>query len=107
MRDLWSEGTIHHKTRCWAQGMEGWRPVEQIAQLKWSLVASGVPLLNESEIAALILDVLIRICQFYPTRSEGRDCPPHSGGEGEFGKWYFSVYPGSVVSLKGIATHKT
>lgn len=68
MRELWSEGTVHQKTRCWAQGMEGWRPLEQITQMKWSLVASGVPLLNESEIAALILDLLIRMCEFYPTR---------------------------------------
>ena len=68
MKDLWSEGTIHQKTRCWAQGMDGWRPLEQIPQLKWCLLASGIPLLNESELAALILSTLIRVCQFYPSR---------------------------------------
>lgn len=68
MKELWSEGTIHQKTRCWSQGMDGWRPVEQIAQLKWYLMATGIPLMNESEMAALILDTLVRICDFYPCR---------------------------------------
>lgn len=48
--------------------MDGWRPVEQIAQLKWYLMATGIPLMNESEMAALILDTLVRICDFYPCR---------------------------------------
>ena len=68
MRELWTEGTIHQKTRCWSQGMDGWRPLEQIPQLKWYLLATGIPLMNESEMAALILDTLIRICSFYPSR---------------------------------------
>ena len=60
IKDLWKEETIAKKTKCWAQGMEGWRTVEDIAQLKWSLVAEGVPLMNESEIAVLVLNMLIR-----------------------------------------------
>ena len=54
------ESTINQKTKCWAQGMEGWRTVEDIAQLKWTLLAQGVPLMNESEIAVLVLNMLIR-----------------------------------------------
>ena len=68
MKDLWTEGTVHGKTRCWSQGMDGWRPLDQIPQLKWCLLASGISLLNESEMAALILSMLIRICEFYPSR---------------------------------------
>ena len=68
MRELYADGSIHQKTRCWAQGMEGWKPLDQIAQLKWTVVATGIPLLNESEMAALILDMLIRMCKFYPSR---------------------------------------
>ena len=49
--------------------MDGWKPVEQIAQLKWSMMATGIPLLNESEMASLILSMLTRMCQFYPSRS--------------------------------------
>ena len=57
-----------HISRCWAQGMDGWKPVEQIAQLKWSVLATGSPLLNESEMAALILSMFTRMCKFYPSR---------------------------------------
>ncbi len=43
-----------------------------MAVFKWSLIASGQPLLNESELAALILNIFIRICEYYPSRdSEG------------------------------------
>eukprot|EP00731_Ephydatia_muelleri_P020259 Em0012g1084a len=68
LKELWAESTINQKTRLWAQGMDGWRPLEQIAQLKWTLLATGTPLLNESELSALILDIFVRVCQFYPTR---------------------------------------
>ena len=69
MRELYAEGTIHQKIRCWAPGMEGWKHLDQIAQLKWLLVSSGTALKNESELAALILNMFIRVCSFYPTRS--------------------------------------
>ncbi|XP_019858666.1 PREDICTED: dnaJ homolog subfamily C member 13 [Amphimedon queenslandica] len=68
MKELWTGETLHPKSRCWAQGMEGWKPLDQIAQLKWNLMATGTPLLNESEVAALILNMLIRMCNSYPTR---------------------------------------
>jgi len=68
MKEQFNEGTIHNKTRCWAPGMEGWKTLDNIAQLKWTLVATGTALLNESELAALILNIFIRICKFYPTR---------------------------------------
>ena len=70
MKGLWKENTIHQKTRCWSQGMDGWRPLEQISQMKWMLVATGIPLMNESEMAALILNMMIRMCESYPTRLE-------------------------------------
>ena len=60
MKEFWTESAINQKTKCWAQGMEGWRTVEDIAQLKWNLVAQGVPLMNESDIAVLVLNMLIR-----------------------------------------------
>ena len=68
MREMYHEGSIHQKTRCWAQGMEGWKALDQIAQLKWTLVATGVSLLNESDLASLIMEIFIRICGFYPSR---------------------------------------
>ena len=68
MREQYDEGTVHQKIRCWAPGMEGWKPLDQIAQLKWMLVSTGNALINESELAALILNMFIRVCGFYPTR---------------------------------------
>ncbi|XP_077997979.1 dnaJ homolog subfamily C member 13-like [Glandiceps talaboti] len=72
MKELWKEGTLVPKTRCWAQGMDGWRPLHTIPQLKWCLLASGQAVMNESELATLILNMLNRICDYYPSRdSEG------------------------------------
>ncbi|XP_074640124.1 dnaJ homolog subfamily C member 13-like isoform X2 [Tubulanus polymorphus] len=68
MKELWAEGTIHAKTRCWAQGMDGWRPLHLVPQLKWCLLATGQAVMNESELATLILNMLIRICEYYPSR---------------------------------------
>ncbi len=68
MKELYQEGTLHQKMRCWAPGMEGWKPLDQIAQLKWFLVSTGNALMNESELAALTLNIFIRVCEFYPTR---------------------------------------
>ena len=68
MKDLWSEGTINARTRCWAQGLEGWKPLHQIPQLKWVLLATGNAVMNESDLATMILNMLIRICGYYPSK---------------------------------------
>lgn len=39
-----------------------------MAVFKWSILATGSPLLNESDLAALILNLLIRICEYFPSR---------------------------------------
>jgi DnaJ family protein C protein 13 len=66
--DLYQEGTVTAKTKVWAQGMEGWRLLHQVPQLKWTLVAKGTPVLNESELAILILRILIQMTAYYPSR---------------------------------------
>ncbi|XP_038048790.1 dnaJ homolog subfamily C member 13-like isoform X3 [Patiria miniata] len=68
MKDLWKEGSINAKTRCWAQGLEGWKPLHQIPQLKWVVLATGNAVLNESDLATMILNMLIRICGYYPSK---------------------------------------
>lgn len=70
MQEFWSEGTVTPKTRCWAQGMDGWRPLQAIPQLKWCLVASGQAVLNETDLATLILNMLITMCSYFPSRDE-------------------------------------
>jgi DnaJ family protein C protein 13 len=68
MRSLWESGVLTVKTKCWAQGMDGWRMVQQVSQLKWCFVAKGTPVMNESELATLILNILIQMCQYFPSR---------------------------------------
>jgi DnaJ family protein C protein 13 len=50
--------------------MEGWRLLHQVPQLKWTLVAKGTPVLNESELAILILRILIQMTAYYPSRDK-------------------------------------
>ncbi|CAB3992239.1 dnaJ homolog subfamily C member 13-like [Paramuricea clavata] len=68
MKDFGEEEAINPSTRCWCQGMDGWRPLQHIPQLKWFLLAEGTPLMNETDMAVLILNMLIRICSYYPNR---------------------------------------
>lgn len=68
MQELWNSGKLTSKTRCWAQGMDGWRPLQVIPQLKWCLLASGQPVLNETDLATLVLNMLITMCGYFPSR---------------------------------------
>ena len=68
MKEHYTEGTLHAKTQCWAQGMDGWRPLQTIPQLKWTLMATGQAVLNESDLACLILNMLIKMVEYYPSR---------------------------------------
>ncbi|XP_016348350.1 dnaJ homolog subfamily C member 13-like [Sinocyclocheilus anshuiensis] len=70
MQEFWSTGTLTAKTRCWAQGMDGWRPLQAIPQLKWSLLAAGQAVMNETDLATLILNMLITMCSYFPSRDQ-------------------------------------
>ena len=35
LSELYAAGTVNKETRVWAQGMEGWRAMRMIPQLKW------------------------------------------------------------------------
>lgn len=48
--------------------MDGWKPIHNIPQLKWCLMATGSALMNESDLANEILRMLIKICEFFPSR---------------------------------------
>lgn len=68
LKDLYADGSITVKTKVWAQGMEGWRLLHQVPQLKWTLVAKGTSVMNESELATLILRILITMARLFPSR---------------------------------------
>uniref|UniRef100_A0A182RN06 J domain-containing protein n=1 Tax=Anopheles funestus TaxID=62324 RepID=A0A182RN06_ANOFN len=69
LKDLWSKGVLTPRTRCWAVGMDGWRSLQQIPQLKWCLMAKGTPLFNETELAQHVLDILNKCTSFFPSRA--------------------------------------
>uniref|UniRef100_A0A8C8CS59 J domain-containing protein n=1 Tax=Oncorhynchus tshawytscha TaxID=74940 RepID=A0A8C8CS59_ONCTS len=70
MQEFWNTGVLTAKTRCWAQGMDSWRPLHAIPQLKWCLLASGQAVMNETDLATLILNMLITMCSYYPSRDQ-------------------------------------
>ncbi|XP_053322304.1 dnaJ homolog subfamily C member 13 [Spea bombifrons] len=70
MQEFWTKGALSPKTRCWAQGMDGWRPLQVIPQLKWCLLATGQAVLNETDLATLILNMLITMCGYFPSRDQ-------------------------------------
>ena len=47
--------------------------MDRIPQLKWTLLATGQSLLNDSELAGLILDILIAMSALYPSRDAVTD----------------------------------
>ncbi|XP_055606556.1 dnaJ homolog subfamily C member 13 isoform X2 [Uranotaenia lowii] len=69
LKNLWNKNVLTARTRCWAVGMDGWRSLQQIPQLKWCLMAKGSPLYNETELAQHVLDVLIKCTSFFPSRA--------------------------------------
>lgn len=68
MKQMWEEGILRPETKCWSQGMDGWRPLATIPQLKWYLMATGSPILNETDLCVLVLNMLIKMSEFYPNR---------------------------------------
>lgn len=68
LKELWASNQINAKTKCWAMGMDGWRTIQNVPQLKWVLLAKGNAVLNESDLAAIILNILIKMCEHYPSR---------------------------------------
>ncbi|XP_053615104.1 dnaJ homolog subfamily C member 13 isoform X2 [Plodia interpunctella] len=70
LKDLYKSGEINNKTKCWANSMEGWRAVGSVPQLKWTLAARGTAVMDESALAATVLDLLITCARYYPSRDE-------------------------------------
>ena len=63
LTDLFNDKALSARTKIWAQGLEGWRLLQQVPQLKWTLLAKGQAVMNESEMASLILNIFINMCR--------------------------------------------
>ena len=64
LTDLFNDKTLSARTKVWAQGLEGWRLLQQVPQLKWALLGKGQAVMNESEMASLILSIFINMCRY-------------------------------------------
>lgn len=69
LKNLYAKGVITPRTRLWAIGMDGWRSLQQIPQLKWTFMAKGGAIFNEIELASEILDILVKCTSFFPSRA--------------------------------------
>ncbi|KAI3379512.1 hypothetical protein SNEBB_010043 [Seison nebaliae] len=77
MKEFYLNKSITNETKCWASGIDGWKTLRNICQLKWTLMANeNLPgneslksaLLNESEIAIMVLNILIHVIEHWPIR---------------------------------------
>lgn len=87
MKELFKEKVIFEKTSIWAEGVNDWCHLSAIPQFRWSVVCErlnnssatshalvnsntiGVSsMYNLTELCCLILDILIQMCGFFPSR---------------------------------------
>eukprot|EP00122_Pirum_gemmata_P011840 Pgem_evm1s10978 len=47
--------------------MEGWRPLEKVCQLKWTIMIKDQGVLNDTDLAKLCLRMLTIISDYYPS----------------------------------------
>ncbi|VDM71149.1 unnamed protein product, partial [Strongylus vulgaris] len=74
MKTFYAEKTIFEKTAVWAAGLEKWEPLSKVPQFRWTVCLgqqqTGVPLYNFTELCSLCLDIMIQMCEFFPSRDE-------------------------------------
>ncbi|ETN81937.1 DnaJ domain protein [Necator americanus] len=73
MKTLYADKTIFEKTAVWAAGMEKWEPLSKVPQFRWTVCLGqqgGVPLYNFTQLCSLCLDIMIQMCEFFPSRDE-------------------------------------
>ncbi|KAJ1346448.1 hypothetical protein KIN20_001228, partial [Parelaphostrongylus tenuis] len=74
MKSLYAEKTIFEKTAVWAAGMEKWEALSKVPQFRWTVClgqkVSGTPLYNFTQLCVLCLDIMIHMCEFFPSRDE-------------------------------------
>ncbi|KAJ9449740.1 DnaJ-like protein subfamily C GRV2, partial [Diplonema papillatum] len=70
VQEMYKDGSLTAESKLWAQGLDAWHAVKDVPQLKWSLIYEDAGCLNPTELSCLVLDMLIRMCSFYPTKNE-------------------------------------
>jgi DnaJ family protein C protein 13 len=66
---LYGSQSIDGRTKVWASGLDSWKALSSVPQLKWHIIAEKQPgLLDESKLAKTVLDILIRVVSFCPAK---------------------------------------
>eukprot|EP01135_Chromosphaera_perkinsii_P007978 Nk52_evm50s1073 gene=Nk52_evmTU50s1073 len=68
LQEFYSDKEINADTLCWAQGMDSWKKLKYICQLKWLILGEGNALLNDGQIARIILDMFLKMSLHFPSR---------------------------------------
>uniref|UniRef100_A0A7E4V2Q6 J domain-containing protein n=1 Tax=Panagrellus redivivus TaxID=6233 RepID=A0A7E4V2Q6_PANRE len=85
-KELYRQGTLTDKSEVWAEGLDKWTPLGVVPQFKWTVCLENVekPNIDDSsttstvaplmytltELSVVILDILIQMCSFFPSRDE-------------------------------------
>jgi DnaJ family protein C protein 13 len=71
LRNLYKEDKIGPNTKVWAQGLGGWKDLKDVPQLRWGVVNAHLTgVMTLSELSCNILDILLLLCAYYPSRDQ-------------------------------------
>uniref|UniRef100_A0A915P4T0 J domain-containing protein n=1 Tax=Meloidogyne floridensis TaxID=298350 RepID=A0A915P4T0_9BILA len=95
IKQLFCDGTLFEKSEIWAEGLDKWCYLSSVAQFRWTICCNQhsligqtssiksdenekskdidllpVALYNPTDLCSLILDTLIQMCSFFPSRDE-------------------------------------
>ncbi|KAL7076697.1 hypothetical protein ACQ4LE_003778 [Meloidogyne hapla] len=95
IKQLFRDGTLFEKSEIWAEGLDKWCYLSSVSQFRWTICCNQhtligqtpsiksdeneksqdidllpIALYNPTDLCTLILDTLIQMCSFFPSRDE-------------------------------------
>eukprot|EP00941_MAST-03F_sp_MAST-3F-sp1_P001821 g1821.t1 len=72
-----TNGEVTESTLCWAAGVGGWKPLNEIRQLRWHFLMKGESILTYAQVAAVAVKVLELLLRLHPsTDKDGKSVRP-------------------------------
>lgn len=70
MKKFYGDKTVFERTQIWAQGLDHWTSLSSVPQFRWTVCSQANTdiLYNFTELCIGILDILIQMCMYYPSR---------------------------------------
>lgn len=82
MKSFYEKGHIFEKTEVWGEGLDKWYHLSSVVQFRWTIGFGSVNSLKDSdlgttpvstlynftELCVVVLDILIQMCSFFPSR---------------------------------------